>query len=206
MVVALLNLTICMLFASLVALGISRLIVKRFTTSSERNVSSVNPADSVFLLGLSTGSSMACYPTIVRSMDRMGRNCSHSEAAASLSLLISRMGNIIYNIIAIMFALNLFEVRITPALLVQVLVMGIVSGISSAGLNGVAVVPTIGLALTTFQLPVPPVLVLLLAVDPILTLPRAATTGVLAMAVTVISSARDPDHSCSNQTTQESLA
>ena len=113
------------------------------------------------------------------------------------------MGNIIYNIIAIMFALNLFEVRITPAILLQVLLMGIVSGISSAGLTGVTVVPTIGLALTSFQLPVPPVLVLLLAVDPILTLPRAATTGVLAMAVTVMSSDRDPDHSCSKQVAQE---
>ncbi len=203
MVVALLNLTICMLVASLVSLGVSRLIVKRFTTSTERSSSRINPAYSVFLLGLSTGSSMACYPTIVRSMERMGRNCSHSEAAASLGLLISRMGNIIYNIIAIMFALNLFEVRITPAILLQVLLMGIVSGISSAGLTGVTVVPTIGLALTSFQLPVPPVLVLLLAVDPILTLPRAATTGVLAMAVTVMSSDRDPDHSCSKQVAQE---
>ena len=203
MVVALLNLTICMLLASLVCLGVSRLIVKRFTTSAERRSSPINPADSVFLLGLSTGSSMACYPTIVRSMEKMGRNCSHSEASASLSLLISRMGNIIYNIIAIMFALNLFEVRITPAILLQVLLMGIVSGISSAGLSGVTVVPTIGLALSSFQLPVPPVLILLLAVDPILTLPRAATTGVLAMAVTVISSDRDPDHSCSKPVAQE---
>jgi Na+/H+-dicarboxylate symporter len=188
-----------MLLASLASLGVSRLIVKRFTTSSERASSDVNPADSVFLLGLSTGSSLACYPTIMRAMEKMGRNCSHSEAAASLSLLISRMGNIIYNIIAIVFALNLFEVKLSPAILFQVLVLGIVTGISAAGLNGVAVVPTIGLALTSFQLPIPPILVLLLAVDPILTLPRAATTGVLAMAVTVIASDRDPEHSCANQ-------
>ena len=195
-IVSLLNLTICMLLASLASLGISRLIVKRFTTSAEREASDVNPADSVFLLGLSTGSSLACYPTIMRAMEKMGRNCSHSEAAASLSLLISRMGNIIYNIIAIIFALNLFEVRMTPGLLIQVLFLGIATGISAAGLNGVAVVPTIGLALTSFQLPIPPVLVLLLAVDPILTLPRAATTGVLAMAITVISSDRDPEQTC----------
>ena len=109
------------------------------------------------------------------------------------------MGNIIYNIIAIVFALNLFEVKFSPAILFQVLVLGIVTGISAAGLNGVAVVPTIGLALTSFQLPIPPILVLLLAVAPILTLPRAATTGVLAMAVTVIASDRDPEHSCAHQ-------
>ena len=50
--------------------------------------------------------------------------------------------------------------------------------------------PTIGLALTAFALPVPPVLILLLAVDPILTLPRAATTAVLSLAVTTLSSGK----------------
>ncbi len=191
MVVALLNLTICMLLASVAALGVSRFLIKRFTNSQERESVGGNPADSVFLLGLSTGSSMACYPSIVRSMELMGRNCSHAEASASLSLLIARMGNIIYNIIAIVFALNLFEVNMTPVVLIEVLLLGIVTGISAAGLNGVAVVPTIGLALAAFELPVPPVLVLLLAIDPILTLPRAATTGVLAMAISTMSSDRD---------------
>ena len=79
----------------------------------------------------------------------------------------------------------------TPSVLIEVLLLGIVTGISAAGLNGVAVVPTIGLALAAFELPVPPVLVLLLAIDPILTLPRAATTGVLAMAISTMSSDRD---------------
>jgi len=200
MVVALLNLTICMLLASVASLGVSRFLIKRFTSSQERENVGGNPADSVFLLGLSTGSSMACYPSIVRSMELMERNSSHSEASASLSLLIARMGNIIYNIIAIVFALNLFEVSLSPNVLLEVLLLGIVTGISSAGLNGVAVVPTIGLALAAFQLPAPPVLVLLLAIDPILTLPRAATTGVLAMAIATMSSDRAPRVSDSVET------
>ena len=188
MIVALLNLTICMLLGSVAALGLSRLIFKRFTTGSERKQLTDNPADSVFLLGLSTGSSLACYPTIIRSMDGMGRDTNQSEVAASLSLLVSSMGNIIYNIIAIIFALNLFQVTLTPYKLLEVLVLGIVTGISAAGLTGVSVVPTIALALTALALPVPPVLVLLLAVDPILTLPRAATTAVLSMAICTICS------------------
>jgi Na+/H+-dicarboxylate symporter len=98
------------------------------------------------------------------------------------------MGNIIYNIVGIMFALNLFEVKLTPYVLVEALILGIVTGISAAGLTGVSVVPTIGLALTALALPIPPVLVLLLAVDPILTLPRAATTAVLSMAICTICS------------------
>lgn len=193
MIVALLNLTICMLLGSIASLGLSRLIFKRFTSSSERIKLQDNPADSVFLLGLSTGSSLACYPTIIRSMEAMGRDESQSEVAASLSLLVSSMGNIIYNIIAITFALNLFEVTLSPYKLLEVLVLGIVTGISAAGLTGVSVVPTIALALTALALPVPPVLVLLLAVDPILTLPRAATTAVLSMAICTICSDRKVD-------------
>lgn len=190
LIVALLNLTICMLLASIASLGIGRLIFRRFTSSNERNKITYNPADKVFLLGLSTGSSLACYPAIIKAMDDIERNSFHSEVAASISLLISRMGNIIYNIIAIMFAINLFEVRISPFIISEVLFLGIVTGISAAGLNGVSVVPTIGLALTAFALPVPPVLILLLAVDPILTLPRAATTAVLSLAVTTLSSGK----------------
>ena len=188
MIVALLNLTICMLLGSIAALGLSRLIYKRFTSQSERKMLPDNPADSVFLLGLSTGSSLACYPSIIRTMDSMGRDTNQSEVAASLSLLVSSMGNIIYNIIAITFALNLFQVTLTPYKLLEVIVLGIVTGVSAAGLTGVSVVPTIALALTALALPVPPVLVLLLAVDPILTLPRAATTAVLSMAICTICS------------------
>ena len=190
MIVALLNLAICMLLASIASLGISRLIFKRFTTSEERRNLVYNPADKVFLLGLSTGSSLACYPAIVEAMEEMNRNSTHSEVSASLSLLVARMGNIIYNIIAIMFALNLFDVKITPFVVLEVLFFGIVTGISSAGLNGVSVVPTIALALTNFEIPVAPILVLLLAIDPILTLPRAATTSVLSLAISTLSSAR----------------
>ena len=190
MIVALLNLAICMLLASIASLGISRLIFKRFTTSEERRNLVYNPADKVFLLGLSTGSSLACYPAIVEAMEEMNRNSTHSEVSASLSLLVARMGNIIYNIIAIMFALNLFNVKITPFVVLEVLFFGIVTGISSAGLNGVSVVPTIALALTNFEIPVAPILVLLLAIDPILTLPRAATTSVLSLAISTLSSAR----------------
>ena len=188
MIVALLNLTICMLLGSIASLGVSRLIIKRFTSSGERKRMNDNPADSVFLLGLSTGSSLACYPTIIRSMEKLGRNTNQSDVAASLSILVANMGNIIYNIIAITFALNLFEISLTPYKLIEVLILGIVTGISAAGLTGVSVVPTIGLALTALALPVPPVLVLLLAVDPILTLPRAATTAVLSMAICTICS------------------
>ena len=187
-VVALLNFTICVFLTAIASLGISRLIFRRFTSTRERAGLDSNPVDAVFLLSLSTGSSMTSYPLMFETLKGMGRDVSEVEASASLSLLIARLGNVTYNVIAIMFALNLYEVGMTPLRFVQVIALGAVTGISAAGLTGVATVPTIGVALTFFQVPIPPVLVLLLAIDPILTLPRAATTGVLAMGISVISS------------------
>ena len=187
-VVALLNFTICVFLTAIASLGISRLIFRRFTSTRERDSLDSNPVDSVFLLSLSTGSSMTSYPLMFDTLKNMGRDLSEVEASASLSLLIARLGNVTYNVIAIIFALNLYEVALTPLRLLQVVILGAVSGISAAGLTGVATVPTIGVALAFFQVPIPPVLVLLSAIDPILSLPRAATTGVLAMAISVISS------------------
>ena len=187
-VIALLNFTICVFLAAIASLGISRLIYRRFTSSSERALTSGNPVDSVFLLSLSTGSSMTAYPLLFETLTGMGRDRSEVEASASLSLLIARLGNVTYNVIAILFALNLYDVNITPLRILEVIGLGAITGISAAGLTGVATVPTITVALLFFQVPAPPVLVLLLAIDPILTLPRAATTGVLSMAIAVVSS------------------
>ena len=189
-VVALLNFTICVFLTAIASLGISRLVFRRFTSTKERDSLNSNPVDSVFLLSLSTGSSMTSYPLMYETLIGIGRDEAEVEASASLSLLIARLGNVTYNVIAIMFALNLYEVGITPIRFVEIIVLGAFTGISAAGVTGVATVPTIGVALAYFQVPIPPVLVLLLAIDPILTLPRAATTGVLAMAISVISSSR----------------
>ena len=189
-VVALLNLSICVFLTAIASLGISRLVFRRFTSSTERAGLRANPVDSIFLLSLSTGSSLSAYPLMFETLKGMGRSESEVEASSSLSLLIARFGNVTYNVIAIVFALNLYDVGLTPVRLLEIAALGIVTGISAAGLSGVATVPTIGVALLYFQVPVPPVLVLLLAIDPILTLPRAATTGVLAMAISVIASMR----------------
>ena len=162
-IVALLNLAICILLASIASLGIAKLVLRKFTTSAERLKFNSNPADAVFLLALTTGSSIACYPTIVKSLHEIGRLKSETEAAASLSLLISRLGNVVYNVIVIIFALNLYEVNLSPIVLFQILVFGVFTG------------------------PLPPILILLIAVDPILTLARSSITGVLSLAITTVS-------------------
>ena len=186
-IVALLNLAICILLASVASLGVAKLVLRKFTTSEERKKLKTNPADSVFLLALSTGSSMACYPTIINSLIEIGRTKSETEASASISLLIARLGNVVYNVIVIIFALNLYEVNLSPLIIFQILIFGVFTGISAAGLNGVAVLPTIGFALAYFAVPLPPILILLIAIDPILTLARSSITGVLSLAISTVS-------------------
>ena len=64
--------------------------------------------------------------------------------------------------------------------------MGILTGIATAGLKGVAVIPSIGLALTFFSLTIPPKLLLIVAIDPIIDLLRSSITGVSSIALITI--------------------
>ena len=81
------------------------------------------------------------YETLVG----IGRDESEVEASASLSLLIARLGNVTYNVIAIMFAL-IYMKLVTPIRFVEIILLGAFTGVSAAGLTGVATVPTIGVA------------------------------------------------------------
>ena len=116
------------------------------------------------------------------------RDQAEVEASISLSLLVARLGNVTYNVIAIMFALNLYKVDLNPFIMIEVLFFGMATGISTAGLVGVTTIPTIGVALMSFKVPAQPVIPLLMAIDPLLSLPRAATTSVLATAIALIAS------------------
>ncbi len=186
LIITLVNLTICVLVGSIAFLGLSKFIFRKFTSTEERKLLSTNPLDDVYMLAISTGSSMACYPTIVNTLKNIGRKNNEVEASASMSLLLARLGNIIYNVIVIIFALNLYDIRITSLILIQVLFMGILTGIATAGLTGVAVLPSIGVALTFFSLPIPPILLLIVAIDPIIDLLRSSITGVSSMALSTI--------------------
>ena len=184
----LLNFSICVFFTAVISLGISRLIFKRFTNRNERLLFTTNPIDKIFLLALSTGSSMSAYSLIFDTLMKLRRDQAEVEASVSLSLLVARLGNVTYNVIAIMFALNLYEVQLNPLIMIEVLLFGIATGFSTAGLTGVTTIPTISLALSSFQVPAQPVIPLLMVIDPILSLPRAATTAVLATAIGLIAS------------------
>ena len=187
-IVTLLNFSICVFLTAVISLGLSRLIFKRFTTRHERSLFTENPIDKVFLLALSTGSSMSSYSLIFDTLMKLDRDQAEVEASVSLSLLVARLGNVTYNVIAIMFALNLYEVQLNPFLTIEVLFFGITTGFSTAGLVGVTTIPTISLALLNFKVPAQPVIPLLMAIDPLLSLPRAATTSVLATAIALIAS------------------
>ncbi len=186
LIITLVNLTLCVLVGSIGFLGLSKFLFRKFTSTEERKLLSTNPLDDIYMLAISTGSSMACYPTIVNTLKNIGRKDNEVEASASMSLLLARLGNIIYNVIVIIFALNLYDIRITSLILIQVLFMGILTGIATAGLTGVAVLPSIGVALTFFNLPIPPILLLIVAIDPIIDLLRSSITGVSSMALSTI--------------------
>ena len=79
---------------------------------------------------------MTAYPLLFETLTGMGRDKSEVEASASLSLLIARLGNVSYNVIAILFALNLYDVSITPVRVVEVIALGAITGFQQLGLQG----------------------------------------------------------------------
>jgi proton glutamate symport protein len=103
------------------------------------------------------------------------------DPAISVNLLVSRAGNIVYNIVAIFFALNLFDESITVALSGKAVLLAILTGLATAGLSGIAVVPVITMALEVMRVPSAPIIIPLLAIDPILGMVRAGITGVVAL-------------------------
>ena len=88
LIITLVNLALCVLIGSIAFLGLSKLLFRKFTSTEERKLLSTNPLDDVYMLAISTGSSMACYPTIVNTLKNIGRNHNEVEASASMLSLI----------------------------------------------------------------------------------------------------------------------
>lgn len=135
----------------------------------------------VFILGISTASSISLYSSIQQILQDWKIDGDQIDPAISVNLLVSRAGNIVYNIVAIFFALNLFDESITVALSGKAVLLAILTGLATAGLSGIAVVPVITMALEVMRVPSAPIIIPLLAIDPILGMVRAGITGVVAL-------------------------
>jgi Na+/H+-dicarboxylate symporter len=155
--------------------------------SLEASISSEGPdATEVFMLGITTSNSLALFSSITRMLRFEHFSEQQVDTTIVLHLLVTRAGNILYNAMAILFAINFYDLPLTPSLLLKVLLLAILAGLAATGLSGVATVPVITIALNSLQIPVGPILVLLLAIDPLLVMLRASSTGVASLGSAIL--------------------
>jgi proton glutamate symport protein len=147
----------------------------------EKTTGSVHHAFDIFMLGISTASSISLYSSIHQLLRLWRYNEHQIDPAISTNLLVSRAGNIIFNMIAILFAINFYSESLSFPLMAKSVIFAILTGLASAGLSGIAVVPVITMALDALRIPSAPIILPLMAIDPILGMVRAGITGVVAL-------------------------
>lgn len=152
------------------------------TPAGDPDGDAVHGSTDLFMLGLSTGSSITLFSSITRLLRQWGFRDQEVDTTIAINLLLARSGNIIYNMLAIIFAINFYAIPVSAGLLLQATLLAILTGIATAGLSGIAVVPVVALALDQLQIPSGPVIVLLLSIDPLLVMVRAGITGVVSLA------------------------
>jgi Na+/H+-dicarboxylate symporter len=136
---------------------------------------------SIFMLGITTSNSLALFSSIRKILSDSGFNLSQINTSIIVSLLLARAGNILYNSSVIIFALNLYNMPLSPLVLFSTLALSVLAGLAASGLSGIAAITVIVLALDSMQIPSAPVLILVMSVDPVFVMLRAATTGVVSL-------------------------
>jgi Na+/H+-dicarboxylate symporter len=136
---------------------------------------------SIFMLGITTSNSLALFSSIRKMLSDSGFNLSQIDTSIIVSLLLARAGNILYNSSVIIFALNLYNIPLSPLVLFSTLALSVLAGLAASGLSGIAAITVIVLALDSMQIPSGPVLILVMSVDPVFVMLRAATTGVVSL-------------------------
>lgn len=170
----------------------SKSILEKNVQGEGKTPGNVNHAFDIFMLGITTASSISLYSSIYHLLQGWKFDELQVNPAVIINLLVSRAGNIIFNTIAIVFAINLFSEPISMFLLAKVVLLAILTGLATAGLSGIAVVPVIGMALDSLQIPSAPIITILMAIDPMLGMIRAGITGVVALTgATLICSRKD---------------
>lgn len=175
--------------ACMVCLGAS-IVVYRMNTKA---VESVDPSDPeqkacknpvlfAFTSALTTANSLATYSLLSRMLARNRFDPEEADTASSINLLIGRSGPIAYMSVAAIFALNFFDLPLSFDVIIKVITVSILFGIATAGLHGVAAISVMVQGIGDIGIPTQPLLLMLIALDPLLIFFRSAAISATAMA------------------------
>ena len=176
--------------ACMVCLG-AAIVVYRMNTRvlpSERDSSEQepdNPKNAVlqtFTSALTTANSLATYSLITRILRAHRFDQDEADTATSINLLIGRTGPIAYITVAAIFALNFFGLPLTFNIIFKIITISVLFGIATAGLHGVAAIAVMVEGIADIGIPTQPLLLMLIALDPLLIFFRSAVSSATAMA------------------------
>jgi len=141
-----------------------------------------NPVLQAFTSALTTANSLATYSLITRNLSARNFNPDQADTATSINLLIGRTGPIAYVTVAAIFALNFFDLPLSLDVILKVITISILFGIATAGLHGVAAIAVMVQGIGDIGIPTQPLLLMLIALDPLLMFFRSAVSSATAMA------------------------
>jgi Na+/H+-dicarboxylate symporter len=176
--------------ACMVCLG-AAIVVYRMNTRvlpSERDSSEQepdNPKNAVlqtFTSALTTANSLATYSLITRILRAHRFDQDEADTATSINLLIGRTGPIAYVTVAAIFALNFFGLPLSFNIIFKIITISVLFGIATAGLHGVAAIAVMVEGIADIGIPTQPLLLMLIALDPLLIFFRSAVSSATAMA------------------------
>jgi len=175
--------------ACLICLGISVVVFKLnsnqedVVTDSEITPSKLrNPVVSAFTTALTTANSLATYSLITRMLEKYRFNADEVDTSTSINLLIGRSGPIAYITVAAIFAMNFFDIPLSFDAVLRIFTISVLFGIATAGLHGIAALSVMVAGIEDIGIPTAPLLLMLIALDPLLIFFRSATSSATAMA------------------------
>lgn len=120
------------------------------------------------LIAVGTRSSIACIPSVIRSMEKdLGFDRTMVELVAPLSITICRFGPSLYYAVATIFVAQLYNIELGAAEYTSIFIGSFLAGLASAGTTGILTITLLGLVFSPLGLPLEAALVLFITVDPL---------------------------------------
>ncbi|MBM5801810.1 MAG: dicarboxylate/amino acid:cation symporter [Cyanobacteria bacterium K_DeepCast_35m_m2_023] len=190
--------------ACMVCLGVSILVYRMNTKpvsltdlEDPEQKACKNPVLYAFTSALITSNSLATYSLMSRMLTRNHFDQDEADTASSINLLIGRSGPIAYMSVAAIFALNFFDIPLSFDIILKIITVSILFGIATAGLHGVAAISVMVQGIGDIGIPTQPLLLMLIALDPLLIFFRSAAISATALAASA--------YACNNNSMDSSL-
>jgi len=172
---------------------------KEASANLSRSISIMSRA---FTSAMTASSSLATYSMLTRDLKNLGFESEESETALSLNLILARTGGMLYMIVVIVFSWNLFNIDTSISLITKAIALSLLLGVATAGLAGLATIPVLMIGIAELGIPTEPLLLILVALDPLLSYFRAGTGAVTAMAVSTFACENPHESHQEGMTTQ----